>query len=201
MASEASPKASPSSTASPRSSTCRARPTGCSISTASPTTAFDNLGGNRGAILPEPDVSYRYRLFWEHRELLPDDFRLSVELGFISDRNFLQEYFLREWDELKDEDTRIELKQTRDDWSWSVSSSVRLNDFFTETEWLPRLDHSTIGHSLLGDWLTWYEHSTAGYGQFHVATAPSEANDKPFTYLPWEVNPLVPPGAGHAGEP
>jgi hypothetical protein len=155
----------------------------------------DNLGGNRGAILPEPDVSYRYRLFWEHRELLPDDFRLSVELGFISDRNFLQEYFLREWDELKDEDTRIELKQTRDDWSWSVSSSVRLNDFFTETEWLPRLDHSTIGHSLLGDWLTWYEHSTAGYAQFRVANAPTDPNDKPFTYLPWEVNPTAPPVA------
>jgi hypothetical protein len=152
----------------------------------------DNLGGNRGSLLPEPDVGYRYRLFWEHRQALPDDCRLTVELGFISDRNFLQEYFQHEWDELKDENTRIELRQTRDDWSWSLSSSVRLNDFFTETEWLPRLDHSTIGQSLLGDWLTWYEHSTAGYAQFRVATAPTDPNDKPFTYLPWEVNPLLP---------
>jgi lipopolysaccharide export system protein LptA len=159
----------------------------------------DNLGGNRGALLPEPDVDYRYRLFWEHRQVLPDDFRLSVELGFISDRNFLQEYFQREWNDLKDEDTRVELKQTRDDWSWSISSSVRLNDFFTETEWAPRLDHYTIGQSLLGDWLTWYEHSTAGYAQFRVATAPTDPNDTPFTYLPWEINPLTGKPENHSG--
>ncbi len=159
----------------------------------------DNLGGNRGALLPEPDVGYRYRLFWEHRQALPDDFRLSVELGFLSDRNFLQEYFQREWDDLKDENTRVELKQTRDDWSWSISSSVRLNDFFTETEWLPRLDHYTIGQSLLGDWLTWYEHSTAGYAQFRVATAPTDPHDTPFTYLPWEINPLTGKPENHSG--
>jgi lipopolysaccharide export system protein LptA len=151
----------------------------------------DNLGGNRGSLLPEPDVDYRYRLFWEHREMLPDDFRLSAEVGFISDRNFLQEYFQHEWDELKDENTRLELKQTRDDWSWSISTSVRLNDFFTETQWLPRLDHDTIGQSLLGDWLTWYEHSAAGYGQFRVASPPSDPHDKPFVYLPWEINPAT----------
>ena len=70
---------------------------------------IDNLGQGRSAVPPE--ASYRYRLFWQHRELLPYDLQLSAELGWISDRNFLEEYYKSEWDELKDETTGVELKQ------------------------------------------------------------------------------------------
>ena len=64
----------------------------------------DNLGQDRSAVPPE--ASYRYRLFWQHRELLPYDLQLSAELGWISDRNFLEEYYKSEWDELEGRDDR-----------------------------------------------------------------------------------------------
>ena len=63
-----------------------------------------------------------------------------------------------------------------------------MNDFFTQTEWLPRADHFWLGESLLGDTFTWYEHSSAGYARFQRATAPTNPADTPFQYLPWELN-------------
>ena len=50
----------------------------------------DNLGQGRGDVPPE--ASYRFRLFGQDREILPYDFQLTAELGWLSDRNFLQEY-------------------------------------------------------------------------------------------------------------
>ncbi len=150
----------------------------------------DNLGQGRSAVPPEK--SYRYRLFGQHRELLPYDLQLSAELGWISDRNFLEEYYTREWDELKDETTGVELKQFLGNSTWSLWADARLNDFFTQTEWLPRADHTWLGQSVF-DTLTWYEHSTAAYAQFQHTTIPDNVSvgpvvgaAGPFNYLPWE---------------
>ena len=60
---------------------------------------------------------------------MPGDFRLTAETGWISDRNFLEEYYKREWDELKDETTGVELKRSYDNISWSVTADARLNRF------------------------------------------------------------------------
>jgi len=145
---------------------------------------LDNLGRGRRSLLPKKD--YRHRFFWQHRQQLPGDFQLTGEVGWISDRNFLEEYHEREWDQLKDQSTGIELKRTRDNISWSVSADVRLNDFFTQTEWLPRGDHFWLGQSLLGDRLTWYEHSHVGVARLRPADPPEQFEGVPFTLLPWE---------------
>lgn len=144
---------------------------------------LDNLGRGRYRLTPEKD--YRYRLFWRHRQQLPGDFRLSAELGWISDRNFLEQYYEREWDELKDKTTGLELKRVRENRSWSVTADVRLNDFFTQTEWLPRADHFWLGQPLAGDVFTWYEHSHVGYARLRTTSEPPP-KDGPFDWLPWE---------------
>jgi hypothetical protein len=156
----------------------------------------DNLGQGRSAVPPE--ASYRYRLFWQHRQQLPYDLQLSAELGWLSDRNFLEEYYKREWEELKDESTGVELKHIGGNSSWSITADARINDFFTQTNWLPRADHFWLGQSLFNDVFTWYEHSSAGYAQFkrtnipeHVTEFPSPPAPigaaGPFNYLAWEV--------------
>jgi hypothetical protein len=148
---------------------------------------LDNLGSTRMNV--QPEASYRYRLFGQHREMLPYDIQLSAELGFISDRNFVEEYYKNEWDTLKDETTGLELKRISGDSSLSVTADVRVNDFFTQTNWLPRADHFWLGQPLFGDALTWYEHSSAGYAQFRQLTVPENtATDGPFNFLPWEAN-------------
>lgn len=148
---------------------------------------LDNLGLGRRAIMPEKD--YRGRVLWRHRHELPRGFTFTAEAGLISDFNFLEEYYEQEWDEWKDQTTGVELKQTFDNQSWSVTSDVRLNNFFTQTEWLPRADHFWIGQPLLGDRLTWFEHTSVGYARMRAAAAPLDPTDaamwKP---LPYEAN-------------
>jgi hypothetical protein len=150
---------------------------------------LDNLGRGRSGLLPEKD--YRFRLLWQHRQQLAPDLRLSGQIGWISDRNFLQEYFQREWDELSDENTSLELKRIRENTSWSVTASARLNDFFTQTEWLPRGDHFWLGQPLFHDVFTWYEHSQASFARFRTTDAPDTALPayQSWHLLPWEQTP------------
>ncbi|HBO43779.1 MAG TPA: organic solvent tolerance protein OstA [Planctomycetaceae bacterium] len=145
----------------------------------------DNLGrGQRDLFL---EKHYRWRLFHQHRQMLPYDWRLSTELGWISDRNFLNQYYEREWDELKDESTGLELKRAYDNISYSITADTRINSFFTQTEWYPRGDHYWLGQSLLGDALTWHEHTSIGYARNEILSYPENpAQQDTFRYLPWE---------------
>jgi len=159
----------------------------------------DNLGLDQRSVPPER--SYRFRLFGQHRQMLPGDIQVSAEVGVASDRNFLEQYYEREWYEMKDETTGIEFKRIRDNTSWSITADYRFNDFVTQTDWLPRADHFWLGQSLLGDRLTWYEHTSLGYAQFHTLSKPGPSQDPgdKFRYLPWEVdsagNPITARGA------
>ena len=145
---------------------------------------LDNLGFDRRALTPEEEL--RGRLLWQHRQLLPYDLQLTAEAGWISDRNFLEQYFEQEWDQHKDETTGIELKQYLGHNTWSITLDARVNDFFTQTEWLPRADHFLLGHSI-GDFVTWHAHSNVGYGRLETATAPEDPVDAAkFDPLAWE---------------
>lgn len=148
---------------------------------------LDNLGRGRRAL--DPEVDYRGRVLLNHRQFLRDGWQVTGEVGLISDRDFLEQYYEREWDTEKDRNTGIELKRTLDTQSFSVTSDVRLNDFFTQTQWLPRGDHFWLGKSLLGDRFTWFEHTSVGYGRYQTLTAPEDpANLARFSRLPWELD-------------
>lgn len=149
----------------------------------------DRLGSDRMDLFPEK--KFRGRLFGRHRQQLPDNFQLTAELGWISDRNFLEQYFEQEWDTFKDQSTGVELKHLVDNTSWALSADVRVNPFFTQTSQLPRFDHFWLGESLLGNLLTWYEHSSAEYAQLGVLSPPENpAELAKFRLLPWETNTL-----------
>ena len=114
--------------------------------------------------------------------------KLTAELGFITDRNFLEQYFEQEWDEQPDQRTGIELKQTLDNAALAIALDARINEFFTETQQLPRVDHFWIGQSLWLDRLTWYEHTSAGYFRQDPASTPLDPRDAAtFGLLPYEV--------------
>lgn len=155
----------------------------------------EDLLAGRGWV--EPESEYRYRLFGKHRQQIAGQYLLSGEVNWISDRNFLEQYYRNEWETFKDFTTGLELRHARDNISWSVSADVRLNDFLTQTEWLPRADHFILGQSA-AEGLTWFAHSGVGYGRFRTGAAPTSPADAAlFTYLPWESP--APPGA--AGVP
>lgn len=156
---------------------------------------FDDLGLLRRHIPPEK--SYRGRVMLQHRSLLPNNFILTGEVGLISDFNFLEQYFEREYDQLKDEDTTIELKQYIDNSTWSLLGQVHLNPFFTVTEWLPRLDHYWIAQPLLNDRLSWYEHTSLAFARFQTLNPPTDPMQLMYWgALPWEA----PPSSERVGE-
>jgi hypothetical protein len=136
---------------------------------------LDNLGADRRNLVPEK--GFRGRLLWTHRQLLGNGYQLTAEIGLISDRNFLEQYYEHEWDEQKNQVTGLELKRYAENASWSVTADIRLNDFFTQTEWLPRFDHFLLGQSLLGDRLSWQEHTRVGFARLRTASAPEDPVD------------------------
>jgi hypothetical protein len=153
----------------------------------------DNLGFGRRSIIPEEDR--RFRLYGRHRQRLDSGWEATGELGWISDRTFLEQFYEQEWDELKSPRTGVRLKRVENNRALSIEANAQVNDFFTETQWLPRADHYWLGESLLGDWLTWFEHSQLAYADINNATAPTEPTLLgQFTLLPWEA------GGGQQGE-
>ncbi len=147
---------------------------------------LDTLGSDRRDLVPEEDIRFLVR--GNHRQQLPGNFQLTAELGLISDRNFLEQYYEWQWDELKDQTTGIELKRLLENSSWSLTADARVNDFFTQTEWL-RGDHFWLGQSLLSDRLTWFEHSHIGYARLRTASTPTDPTDAAkFKLLPWEAD-------------
>lgn len=152
-------------------------------------TGLDTLGSDRVNLAPEPDKDPRGRALGRHRQYLPGGFVYTGQIGWISDRNFLEQYFENEWDRNPDYLTELELKRYRDNMSWDIFGSVRLNDWFTQTQWLPRGDHFTLGQPLLGDRFSWFEHSSAGYANMRIAAQPTDPSEiAKFAYLPWENN-------------
>jgi len=149
-------------------------------------TGFDNLGSDRSHLQPEHE--FRHRILQRHRQQLPDGFQLTGEFGWISDRNFLEQYYEMEWDTFKDQSTGLELKRIVDNQSYALSADFRLNMFFTQTNQLPRFDHFMLGQNLAGNMLTYYEHSSAEYAQLRIASYPRDPQDlAKFQLLPWEV--------------
>jgi hypothetical protein len=154
---------------------------------------LDNLGLGRRDINPEKE--FRGRTFWNHRQKLMsgwlDDWTLQAEAGWLSDRTFLEEYYENEWDNNKDQLTGARLKRVFDNKSLSIEANGRLNDFFTQTQWLPRGDFYWLGESLFDDRTTFYSHTSAAYANQGIATPPSNPTLlSQWTLLPWEVDSL-----------
>jgi hypothetical protein len=121
----------------------------------------DRIGKGREDIDPEQDE--RGRFLFRHHQTLPSDFSLNVEFAWISDINFLEQFFEKEWEEDKDQETAVYLKQQRENWAWSILGRARLMDFLTTTNYMPQLDLYWLGEPVLGDLLTYYTHSSIGY--------------------------------------
>jgi hypothetical protein len=146
----------------------------------------DNLGLDRRDItFPNPG---RGRTLGRFQEDLPDDWQLRLELGEVTDRNFLEQYYQQEWEEQKDQVTRLGLRHTTDNMSLELSASALVDPFFTQTENLPKLDHYWLGQPLLDDTFTWYEHTNVGYLRQDMVNQPTDPTDySQFRFLPYDV--------------
>lgn len=142
----------------------------------------DNLGLDRRSLAP-PDP-WRGRFLFRNRQDFGDEWTLMTEVGYISDRNFLEQYFEPEWDTGKDNETLAYLKHQSGDTAWSVMTRARINDFDTTTEWLPKGDLYVLGRSLFDGRMNWSSHTSVGFANLKPAVAPTDPKDI-FTPLPF----------------
>jgi hypothetical protein len=152
---------------------------------------LDNLGLYRRTFTYPgyPDRTFRGRSFWRHRQDVGGGWQARGTAGWISDMNFLEEYYEAEWEEGYEQRTWLDLRRPIDNRELRLLTSVRVNPFFTQTEWWPRLDHYYMGQPLLRDALTWYEHSNVAYAKQGLPQTPTVGQGRNiWTLLPYESN-------------
>lgn len=135
----------------------------------------DNLGLDRRSLTPSDD--HRGRINVRHRTFFSLDTIFQGELGFVSDRNYLEQYYESEFDRGKDQETLGYLKHTDENWAGSLLIRPQVNPFEYNTQWLPRGDIYALGEPLGDSILNWSMHSSIGYASLNNVQRPSDPND------------------------
>jgi hypothetical protein len=109
----------------------------------------DRLGRNRKEVdVPDP---MRGRFEFQHRHYLPNRWQLTAEASYLSDKNFLEQYYRSEFNAGKERETLLHLKRIEDNWAVAALGKARLNDFVDQVEEQPSAEHHWTGQSLFGD--------------------------------------------------
>ncbi|WP_435010428.1 hypothetical protein P12x_001696 [Tundrisphaera lichenicola] len=117
---------------------------------------------------------------------LDEDFRINAEVGFTSDRNFLEQYFKRQFDTGLDLENLIYLIRQKENQALTVLAETNVQTWQTESQWYPKVDYYRLGDSLLGNRLTYFQHTGVDYANVHTA---AEVNNKTlFAFLP--IDPI-----------
>ena len=146
----------------------------------------DNLGLERRDIPPEKNP--RGRIWLQHRQDLITGTVVRAEIGYISDRNFLEQYYEVEWDTDKDHTTGFWLERNEGTQSKNLTVDFQLNGFFTQTSGV-RAEHFVLGQPLFNNRAIWHSHSQAGYVRMKRASEPEDVSEKEdFNFLAWETN-------------
>jgi len=87
------------------------------------------------------------RLRWQ----LSPEWRLDAEVNYLSDANFLNEYYESEFKEDKDPETYLYLRRLGDHHAVTGLYRYRINDFQDQTEYMPSAGLHFIGQPLFGN--------------------------------------------------
>lgn len=138
----------------------------------------DNLSLDRRSLTPKDEN--RGQVILRHRQRSANGVTLFGEIGFVSDRNYLEQYFETEFDEGKDAETLAGIRQDQGAWSGSLLVQPQVNDFETTTEWLPRGDLHGFSVPLLNSSVYWSSHTSAAYAHLSPTELPTDPAD-PFS--------------------
>ena len=147
-------------------------------------------GYQRSDVPPFQEIRGRFNL--RHmQQFLPDDdehkfedLRLQLELAYVSDRQFLEEYYKRLNETGMDQETVAYGQWQKDNRSWSLWAEANLQSFNTDTQWLPRLDYYRLGDSFLDHWFNYSQHTGVDYA--NVRTDIMVNNPNLFAFMPYD---------------
>jgi hypothetical protein len=140
----------------------------------------DNFGDEREDIDAPPT---RGRLLLRHKHLLPNDWQLQLELSYLCDRNFLEQFFANEFHAGKEQETLLYAQKRWDNRAFTALMQYRMNRFDTQAESFPDLGFHVIGESLLDDTLSLYSESHAGFKRFRPSDDSGQTASRMFARL------------------
>ncbi|MBY0513352.1 MAG: hypothetical protein K2P78_05515, partial [Gemmataceae bacterium] len=112
----------------------------------------DILGGDRGPVGDNLPPGWRGRAMWRHvQELndLVDGLYFQGQVAYVSDKNFLEQFYKTEWDLGPNQETFAYLAWNRGNFEATGLVMPRLaRPWIAQTEWYPRLDGFLVGQSL-----------------------------------------------------
>jgi lipopolysaccharide export system protein LptA len=112
---------------------------------------------------PDPN---RGRATWHHRQYLPDNWELTMEFSYISDRNFMHQFFRKEDETGKQQESLVYLKKQEHEQALTFMTSARIENFYTRTEYYPQVEYHVIGHSFWDDHLTYFQYSEVSEARY-----------------------------------
>ncbi|HEV8377511.1 MAG TPA: LPS assembly protein LptD, partial [Tepidisphaeraceae bacterium] len=166
----------------------------------------DDFGKRRVDVDPEQDV--RGRFYWQHQSFLPNDWQVQFTAGYISDRNFMEEWFNRDFRLSQPLQTSLYAKRQQDNEAYTFLVAVQPNNFATvfdlyqeqfEIERLPEISYHRIGDSFWQDRVTFFSNNSIGGVRFD----PSSATLQDLGFAPQPVGFQSPgiPSLGQTGTP
>lgn len=114
----------------------------------------DRLSRTRKDVDVPQDTRGRFR--FQHRQFLPYNWQVTAEASYLSDENFLEQFYRSEFNVGKEQETLLYLKRIQDNWGLSFLGKTRINDFVDQVEELPTAEYHLTGQSLFDDRLTFY---------------------------------------------
>jgi hypothetical protein len=111
--------------------------------------------------LPPPDRD-RERVKWRHRQFLSEHWRLDLEFSWISDSQFLYEYWEHEFKEEKEQESVGYLRYLNEDVYFSVTERLRTNTYQTQTEYNPEARLAWTGEPVGHGGLTYFQDTRVG---------------------------------------
>ncbi|MFO1002294.1 MAG: hypothetical protein U0936_18355 [Planctomycetaceae bacterium] len=101
------------------------------------------------------------------------------EIGYLSDRNYLEQYHENRFDSDKDVETLLGIRQDQGAYSGTIWGRTDLNGFEANTQWLPRADLYSFSQPVFDGLLYWNMHSSVGYADMQPQTGPTDPTEQP----------------------
>ncbi|MDD4890406.1 MAG: LPS assembly protein LptD, partial [Phycisphaerae bacterium] len=124
-------------------------------------TNTSNQNGNKSF---EP----RGRALWRHHQYFKNDWELIAEVSWLSDRDFLQDWYQQEFDTGKEQETLLYLKKAWDNNAFTILFKPRINSFLNQAEKLPEIKYYKLGEPMWHDRLVYFSENSAAIANYAV---------------------------------
>ena len=130
------------------------------------------------------NVRHNQRFLPEDDDHAFDELRLQIELGYASDRNFIEEYYKRLFDTGMDQETLAYGLWQKDNQYANIWTEANLQNWYTDTQWLPRADYYRLGDSFFNNMFSYFSHSGLDYATTHTDIMVNNPNL--FAFIPYD---------------